>query len=114
MIQKTARFTLDLDIVANILPVEDRSLFLELDAAFFPRVLDDSSLSLGVGVCSRLFVVCLVRRSGQVTTSEDEHFTLGFGSRDVLGGENMDAAEEDDERKQNTKIPVNSLLARPQ
>lgn len=103
MIQNPSRFTLDLDIVADILPVENGSLLLE-DGGYIDvgrSLLDTRTLDL-----TELFVAAasLGEDSWLVTAAEEEDFTLGFLGRDVFGCDEVDGAETDHEDPEDTEV----------
>ena len=103
MIQNSSGFTLDFDIVAYILPVEDGSLLLE-DSGHVDvgrSLLDTRALDL-----TELFVAAasLGEDSWLVAATEEEDFTLGFLGRDVFGCDEVDGAETDHEDPEDTEV----------
>lgn len=83
MIQNPAGFTLDLDIVTDILPMEDSSLFLD-DS----RDVDVAASFLGSGDCSGdsfLIAAPLVQDGRGMSSSEQQNFALRLLRSDELG-----------------------------
>ena len=103
MIQNPSGFTLDLDIIAYIFPMENGSLLLE-DGGYIDvgrSLLDTRTLDL-----SELFVATasLGEDSWLVATTEEEDFTLGFLGGDVFSCDEVDGAETDHEDPEDTEV----------
>lgn len=106
VVQQAAGFALDLDVVANILPVENRRLPLNLGHSGVDVIaivlLDVFSLAL--------LVFLDLGSLGDVLATEQKHLALGLGGGNELGRQKVDTAEEDNKAKENAEVPVCPLV----
>lgn len=106
IVQDLASLLLDLDLVADVVPMENTS-----------RALDVATLLIGLVPSSRLgnrssnsdtarFGITLVLLEGRrlVAATEEQDLTLALGSRDCLSRKHVGGGEEGDEGEQDTKV----------
>ena len=99
MIQNSAGLSLDLDIVADVFPLENGSL-----------TLDDGNVVIAISVTSRatsrivLEVVSGLCLGDLVTTTEDEDLALGLGRGNEFGGGEIDCHKTNHEDPEDTKV----------
>ena len=114
MIQNPAILLLDLDIVAHVLPVEDRGLLLQMTGKSGIGIAGGDRTDLGHHSL-RIIRLLLLQRGGLVATAENENLALGLLLRDEFGGNHVRRQEEEDETDEDTEIspPMRPSILEP-
>jgi hypothetical protein len=97
VVENAPGFILDLDVVANVLPVEDSGLSLDVG-----NILSGLVDLLSSGNRAACLFIASIRRS--LAAAEEEDFTLGLGLGDKLDTKKVCKEEESHESKHDTKV----------
>lgn len=101
VIQKTSRFTLDLNVIYNILPSEDIRLWLKSSSRVLALIslLRHSELLIGHAPVNTILKV-----SRDLTTLKDQNLSLARSLGVELSGDEVDKHEGDEEGDEDTKV----------
>lgn len=106
IVKQSAGFFLNLDIVVNALPMENRSLFLDArwslpGLGLFP----DEFIGCATVICRGFLVFCRANFWNSATR-EEKYFALGSLGRDKFSCRNICGEESEDESDENTEISI--------